>query len=324
MTGSPTATVVALGKVTRDLVQEHLPADVRFVPDPGPEDLAQAVGAIVRADPVVDAELLDRMPRLRVLARTGVGVDRVDLDDATRRGIAVVITPGTGTNAVAEGTLAMVLHLVKRLRWSTACVAEGRWTRRDERILGDLDGSVIGIVGYGRIGRRVGELASAFGMEVLAHDPFAETRPEMVGMDELRRRSHVITLHLPLTDATHHLVDDAFLRDVLPGTVLVNCGRGGLLDLDAAGTALDDGRLGGLGLDVFDPEPPAHHAVFDHEDVVLAPHLMGLSAAATRATFAAAARGVTDVLQGRAPAAVANKSWQRVAQTVTHATKESK
>jgi D-3-phosphoglycerate dehydrogenase len=174
----------------------------------------------------------------------------------------------------------------------------------------------------------VGELASAFGMEVLAHDPFAGPGPEMVGMEELRRRSHVITLHLPLTDATHHLVDDAFLHDVLPGTVLVNCGRGGLLDLDAAGTALDDGRLGGLGLDVFDPEPPAHHAVFDHEDVVLAPHLMGLSAAATRATFAAAARGVADVLQGRPPAAVANQAWQRVAHTVPHAvpnnTEESK
>ena len=322
MSGSLAPTVVALGRVAPELVEDHLPAGVRFVPDPNPDDLSRAVGAIVRADPRVDAELLGRMPHLRVLARTGVGVDRVDLDEATRRNVAVVITPGTGTHAVAEGTLAMVLHLVKQLRWSTACVAEGRWAHRDERTMGDLEGSVIGIVGYGRIGRRVGELASAFGMSVLAHDPFAGPGPEMVDLEELRRRAHVITLHLPLTDTTNHLVDDAFLRQVLPGTVLVNCGRGGLLDLDAAETALADGRLGGLGLDVFDPEPPNHHPVFDHDNVVLSPHLMGLSTGATRATFAAAAQGVADVLEGRAPAAVANPSWQLSSPTVPVATEK--
>lgn len=320
MSTPPAPTVVALGQVAPELVEEHLPAGVRFVSHPGPTDLARAVGAIVRATARVDAELLDRMPRLRVIARTGVGVDRIDLDGAGRRGIAVVITPGTGTHAVAEGTLAMVLHLVKQLRWSTACVAEGRWAHRDERTLGDLDGSVIGIVGYGRIGRRVGELARAFGMRVLAHDPYAESGPELVGLDELRRRSHVITLHVPLSDATRGLVDDAFLRDVLPGTVLVNCGRGGLLDLAAAETALNDGRLGGLGLDVFDPEPPPHHPVFDRDNVVLSPHLMGLSAGATRATFAAAARGVTDVLQGRVPAALANPGWRPTPHPVPLAT----
>lgn len=315
-------TVVALGKVDPELVEEHLPAEVRFVADPGPDDLAHAVGAIVRADPCVDAALLDRMPALRVIARTGVGVERVDVEEATRRDIAVVITPGTGTHAVAEGTLAMVLHLVKQLRWSTACVADGRWEHRDERTLGDLEGSVIGIVGYGRIGRRVGHLARAFGMTVLAHDPFAEPGPEMVDLDDLRSRSSVITLHLPLTERTRHLVDDAFLREVLPGTVLVNCGRGGLLDLDAAERALDDGRLGGLGLDVFDPEPPEHHPVFDHDNVVLSPHLMGLTEGATRATFAAAARGVTDVLQGRVPAAVANPGPPDSAATSTPPPKE--
>lgn len=298
-------TVVALGRVDPALVTPFLPDGVRFVADPSAEDLSRAVGAIVRADPVVDALLLDRMPGLRVLARTGVGVDRVDVAEAARRGIPVVVTPGSGTNAVAEGTLAMVLHLVKRLRWSTACVADGRWDHRDERKMGDLDGSTIGIIGYGRIGRRVAQLARAFGMTVLAHDPVGDGAPELVGLEELCRRSNVITLHLPLTEATRHIVDGAFLRSVLPGTVLVNCGRGGLLDLDAADLALAEGRLGGLGLDVFDHEPPAHHPVFDREDVVLSPHLMGLSIGATRATFEAASRGVADVLEDRPPAAVA-------------------
>jgi D-3-phosphoglycerate dehydrogenase len=302
--------VVALGEVAPHLVEAQLPSGARFVPEPSPDDLADAVGAIVRADPVVDAAALDRMPSLKVMARTGVGVDNVDVAEATRRGIAVVVTPGTGTNAVAEGTLAMVLHLVKRLRWATSCVAEGRWAQRGEQTMGDLDGSVIGIVGYGRIGRRVADLARAFGMTVLVHDPFIIPESGAVSLEELRRRAHVITLHLPLTEATRHLVDDTFLRDVVAGAVLVNCGRGGLLDLDAAHAALLDGRLVGLGLDVFDPEPPEHHAVFDHENVVLSPHLMGLSAGATRATFAAAARGVADVLEGRDPVAVADPGWR--------------
>lgn len=307
--------VVGLGEVAPDLVVGHLPPGVRFVAEPSEDDLAVAVGAIVRADPVVNAVALGRMPRLRVLARTGVGVDQIDVAEATRRGIAVVVTPGAGTNAVAEGTLAMVLHLVKQLRWSTACVAEGRWSDRGQRTMGDLKGSVIGVIGYGRIGRRVAELARAFGMTVLVHDPYAAPEGGSVGLAELRRRAHVITLHLPLSDETHHLVGHDFLAGVLPGAILVNCGRGGLLDLDAAHRALIDGRLGGVGLDVFDPEPPPHHPLFDHERVVLFPHLMGLSAAATRATFAAAARGVADVLEGRAPGAVADPAWTDVRTT---------
>jgi D-3-phosphoglycerate dehydrogenase len=321
--------VVALGVVDPALVTGDLPPDTRFVPDPGPDDLRAAVGAIVRADATVDVALLDRMPDLRVLARTGVGVERVDVREATRRGIAVVVTPGAGTNAVAEGALAMILHLVKRLRATTDCVAQGRWAQRGEIALGDLDGATIGVVGFGRIGRRVGELARAFGMTVLAHDPYLpDAGPgagpsggvdgaELVGLAELRSRSQVVTLHLPLTPQTRHLVDEAFLAALPVGAVLVNCGRGGLLDLDAAAEALADGRLSGLGLDVYDPEPPQHHPVFDRSDVVLSPHVMGLSVGATRATFGAAARGVTDVLAGRRPAALADPGWDLPGSTTT-------
>jgi D-3-phosphoglycerate dehydrogenase / 2-oxoglutarate reductase len=319
VTTADTHVVVALGDVEPGLVTGLLP-EARFVADPGPEDLRAAAGAIVRANALVDTPMLDRMPNLRVLARTGVGVERVDVAEATRRGIAVVVTPGAGTHAVAEGALAMILHLVKRLRVTTECVARGRWSERSAIALGDLDGATIGIVGYGRIGRRVGQLAHAFGMTVLAHDPYiapaehdaggtATDGVQLVGLEDLRSRSQVVTLHLPLTPQTHHLVDSAFLAAIPVGSILVNCGRGGLLDLDAAAQALADGRLAGLGLDVFDPEPPTHHPVFDRTDVVLSPHLMGLSVGATRATFAAAARGVADVLAGRRPTALANPEW---------------
>lgn len=298
--------VVALGAVDRATVMPVL-GDVTFVEHPRPEDLAEAVGAIVRADQVVDSVLLDRMPRLKVVARTGVGVDRVDVAAATSRGIPVVVTPGSGTRAVAEGVLAMALHLVKRLNPLTRLVREGRWQERDSVPLGDLDGATAGIIGYGRIGRRVAELATAFGMRVLAYDPVASPPPDLAVPDlqTLARSSDVLTLHVPLTEHTRHLVDAALLETVKQGAVLVNCGRGGLLDLDAVLAALRSGRLAGVGLDVFDPEPAEHHPLFDHPDVVLTPHVMGMTRRATAATFEDAARGVADVLAGREPVAVA-------------------
>jgi len=310
--------VVGLGAVDPALVTPILGDYVRFVADPDSDDLAAAVGAIVRADAVVDAAFLDTVPSLRVLARTGVGVDLLDVAAATRRGIAVVITPGSGTRAVAEGVLGMALHLVKRFGPLTDLVRHGRWSQRASVSVGDLDGATLGIIGYGRIGRRVSELASAFGMRVLAHDPYSPPPgglncPDML---ELAAVSDVISLHSPLTETTRHLVNEQFLTRTGPGTVLINCGRGGLLDLDAVLNALSAGRLAGVGLDVFEPEPPAHHPLFDHPDVVLTPHLMGLTRRATAATFADAAQGVIDVLTGREPAAVANPDW-RLARTAT-------
>jgi D-3-phosphoglycerate dehydrogenase / 2-oxoglutarate reductase len=304
--------VVALGTVEPTLVTEVLGDTVEFVARPSPEELAVAEGAIARADAVVDAALLARAPRLRVVARTGVGVDLVDLAEASARGVAVVITPGAGTRAVAEGVLAHVLHLVKRLAPLTRLVREGRWAERGRVPVGDLDGATIGIIGYGRIGRRVGELATAFGMRVQAHDPISPPPADVDCPDlgELAAASDVVTLHAPLTEATYHLVDAGLLGRVRPGAILVNCGRGGLLDLDAALAALESGRLGGVGLDVFDPEPPRHHPLFDHPNVVLTPHLMGLTRRATAATLAAAARGITDVLAGRRPTALANPEWK--------------
>src|SRR4029453_10838472 len=274
-------------------------------------DLDNAEGVIVRADAVVDAALLARTPRLRVLARTGVGVDLVDMQEASARGIAVVITPGSGTRAVAEGGLAHALPPGKRLAPVPRLVREGRWAERAGIAVGDLDGATIGIIGHGRIGRRGGELAVAFGMRVLAHDPIS---PPPAGIDcpapgELAGASDLLTLHVPLTETTYHLVDAGSLSRIRPGAILVNCGRGGPLDLDAALAALQSGQLAGIGLDVFDPEPPPHHPLFDHPNVVLTPHLMGLTRRATAATFADAAQGVVDVLAGRRPAAVANPDW---------------
>ena len=304
--------VVALGAVDPTLVTGVLGDTVEFVAQPSPEELANAEGAIVRADAVVDAALLARAPRLRVLARTGVGVDLVDVDEASARGIAVVITPGSGTRAVAEGVLAHALHLVKRLAPLTRLVREGGWAERSRISVGDLDGATIGIIGYGRIGRRVGELAAAFGMWVLAHDPISPP-PAEVGcpdLGELAGASDVLTLHVPLTEATYHLVDAALpapdpagghagqLRARRPA-------RPGRRPRRAAVGPAGRGRPRRLR-----SEPPRHHPLFDHPNVVLTPHLMGLTRRATAATFADAARGVTDVLAGRRPPTLANPDWK--------------
>ncbi|MFK4106757.1 NAD(P)-dependent oxidoreductase [Streptomyces sp. NPDC019531] len=303
--------VVALGPVDADTVTPVLGERVTFVTDPTPDDLAVAEGAIVRADRHVDADLLARMPRLRVIARTGVGVDLVDVATASARGIPVVVTPNSGSRAVAEGVLAMALHLTKQLNPLTELVRDGSWAERSTIPVGDLDGATMGIVGYGRIGRRVGELAAAFGMRTLAYDPFTPPPAEFARADlgELAESSDVLTLHAPLTEGTRHLVNEELLARVKPGAILVNCGRGGLLDLDATLAALETGRLSGVGLDVFDPEPALYHPLFDHPNVVLTPHLMGMTRRAMTLTFVDAARGVADVLAGRPPVAVADPDY---------------
>lgn len=261
--------------------------------------LPDAVGIVARATAVIDADVLSAAA-LRVVGRSGVGVDRVDLAAATRRGIPIVITPNAGTRGVAEGTLALMLHLVKRLAPLTALVREGRWAQRDSLPLGDLDGATLAVIGYGRIGRRVAELAAAFGMRVLASDPYADDAD--VELHDALAAADVISLHAPLTPETHGLIGTEALRHVRRGTVLVNCGRGGLLDLDAVHAALVDGRLGGVGLDVFDPEPPPGHPLFQHPDVVLTPHVMALSRRARALVFEEMAEGMDAVLSGgRAP-----------------------
>src|SRR3954470_18596055 len=251
--------ILAIGTVD-DRVRRRLSAHGRLVEvDPGDAEaigrwLPQAVGIVARATATIDAPVIDAATALRVIGRSGVGVDRVDLAAATRRGIPVVITPNAGTRGVAEGALALMLHLVKRLGPLTALVREGRWAQRDSLPLGDLDGATLAVIGYGRIGRRVADLAGAFGMRVLASDPYADDAD--VALHDALAAADVISLHAPLMPETRGLIGTEALRHVKRGAMLVNCGRGGLLDLDAVHAALMDGRLGGVGLDVFEPEPP--------------------------------------------------------------------
>ena len=300
--------VVALGKVDPSLVVETLGPDIEFVSNPTKTDLSAAVGAIARATLDVDASLIDSMPNLKVIARTGVGTDRVDLLAASAKSIQVVITPGANSTAVTEGVIAMMLHLVKRLGPLTQLVQAGEWEKRDTFAVGDLNDQTIGIIGMGSIGQRVAKFSKALGMHVIGFD----TKPPKVefelvsNIEEIYQRSDIITLHVPLLVETQGLISNDSLTKMKQGVIIINCGRGALIELDDVLPALNSGKVAGLGLDVFDPEPPQPHPIFQHPNVVLTPHVMGLSKQATLASFTAAAHGVRDVLEGRKPAAIAN------------------
>jgi D-3-phosphoglycerate dehydrogenase len=298
---------VALGSVEPDLVEPLLSEHQRLIQDPTDEDLATADAAIVRAAYRVDRDLLDRMPALKVIARTGVGTDLVDVAEAHRRGIPVIITPGSNTASVAEGVFAHLLALVKKLAPLTALVRDGRWEERASVGVGDLEGFTLGIIGYGRIGRRVARIAEAFDLKVLAYDPFADVPAGIrcENVEQLLAGSDFVTLHVPQTPENQELMNAGRLAGMKPGAILINCSRGGLIDLDAAHAALESGQLGGIGLDVYDPEPPAHHPLFEHENVVLTPHLMGFTRQGMAHTVRDAAKGAVDVLAGRTPVAVA-------------------
>jgi D-3-phosphoglycerate dehydrogenase / 2-oxoglutarate reductase len=275
-----------------------------------PEDV---VALLVRGNAPVDAEMITGLPSLQVIARTGVGVDLVDVAAATARGIPVAITAHAGTRAVAEGAFAMILHLVKRLGPYTELVRSNRWSERESTPPGDLDGATLGVVGLGRIGSRVAEIGRQFGMEIVAHDLYVNPNAArgagiaLLELSDLVSESDVITLHVPLTDESRNLVDYKLLSHCKPGAILVNSSRGGLVDLDSAYAALCDGTLAGLGLDVYEPEPPdVSHPIFNHPNIVLTPHMLGLSLRAGRQTFEEAADNIKIVLSGGRPPAVAN------------------
>lgn len=267
--------------------------------------LPEAEVLIVRGGARVTAADLEGAPKLRVIGRSGIGVDNVPVEAARARGVPVVVTPGAGARAVAEGALALMLALVKRLPELGQAVHDGRWSARDELELGDLDGATLGIVGYGRIGRELADLARGVGMRVLASDPNVDEAS--TPLDVLFAESEVVSLHAPLTDETRGLVNAETLAQAKPGLVLVNTSRGGLVSsLDDLLAALESGRLAAVGLDVFEPEPPdASHPLFAHPRVIVTPHALGTTRRSRERIFREMAEGVAAVLRGEHPANVA-------------------
>lgn len=233
-------------------------------------------------DPV-DAELMDAAPKLRAISNYAVGVDNVDVEAATARGIPVGNTPGVLTESTADLALALMLGIARRLAEGEASVRSGSWTTWEpDLMLGrDLHGATVGVVGYGRIGQAVGRRVEGFGCELLT-----TARSGGVPLEELLERSDFVTLHVPLTPETRGLIDDDALARMKPTAYLVNTARGPVVDTDALARALHAGEIAGAALDVTDPEPlPGDHPLLDAPNLLVVPHV-GSATHATRGRMA--------------------------------------
>lgn len=267
------------------------------------EIVGDAVGVIASTDPF-DASVFAACPDLRVIARTGVGVDAIDIDAATRAGVVVATTPGANEEAVADHALAMILALQRRLAENDAAIRAGRWERAGSLTPSDLYGATVGLIGSGAIGRAVIRRLLAFGTTVLVYDPFLVEPPEgtvLVDFPELLERSDVVSVHAPLTQTTRGLLGSEQFAAMKPGAVVINVSRGGIVDELALADALRSGHLAGAGVDTFEREPLEDSPLRDLPTVILSPHIAGLSHRSIVAMTEQATQAVLDVLNGRLP-----------------------
>jgi D-3-phosphoglycerate dehydrogenase / 2-oxoglutarate reductase len=265
--------------------------------------LPAADAVIVRSATQIDAEALGCAPRLQVVARAGVGLDNVDVDAATRAGVMVANAPTSNIVSAAEHTVGLLLAVARNLPQAAASLRAGQW-RRSAFTGVELQGKVAGILGLGRIGVLVAERLAAFGMRLVAYDPYvpaaraAQLGVRLTSLDELLAESDFITVHLPRTPETVGLIGDRELRRVKPGVRIVNAARGGLVDESALALALKDGRVAGAAIDVFTTEPATGHPLLDFPAVVATPHLGASTAEAQEKAGMQVARSVRLALAG--------------------------
>ena len=285
----------------------------------------RAQAAIIGSGWQFTGDVLDRIPSLLAIGRPGIGVDNIDLEAATDRGVAVVNAPDGPTASTAEQAVGLLLALAKRHRPAWRLLTTGG-SPFDEPKLLELEGKTLGLVGLGRVGGRVARICGqGLGMRVIAYDPYVSTeRACDLGVTlcptlaELLRTSDVVSLHLPSSKRTRHVINAETLALMKPSALLVNCARGAIVDEAALVDALRSGRLAGAGLDVFDPEPPSpSHPLFGLENVIATPHSTGFTEDALRKMGVAVAEGILDVLNGKRPANLVNPEvWDSPARRV--------
>jgi D-3-phosphoglycerate dehydrogenase / 2-oxoglutarate reductase len=259
---------------------------------------------LIRSATQLTADLIGRADQLKVIGRAGTGVDNVDIEAATKRGIIVANAPESNSIAAAEHTLALALALCRNVPQAQASLVAGEWAR--SRFGGnELYGKTLGVIGFGRIGQLVAKRAQSFDMEVVAFDKFVtpERFRELgvegaASLDDLYARADVITLHVPKTPETTGMIDDEAIAKMREGARLVNCARGPLVDLDAVQRGLESGRLAGVALDVFPEEPFTSHPLFERDDVVITPHLGASTAEAQDRAGVDTAKQVVAALTG--------------------------
>ena len=276
------------------------------------ELLADAEGLVVRSGTRVDGELMAAAPRLRVVGRAGVGVDNIDLDEATRRGILVVNAPLANSVSAAEHAFGLMLSVARNIARGDASIRSGRWDRAKFRGV-ELDGKTLGLVGMGRIGSLVAQRALAFGMTVLAYDPYITAEQaraaggELRDLDSLLADSDFISLHLPRTPETENLLGREAFAKAKRGIRIINASRGGIIDEEALVEAIRDGQVAGAALDVYAEEPMTSGPLTELPEVVLTPHLGASTVEAQYKAGLHVAESVVAGLAGEPVAAAVNR-----------------
>ncbi len=257
-----------------EIVYEEYPSEDRLL------ELVKDVDAIiVRSKPKVTRKIIEVAPKLKVIARAGVGLDNVDLKAAEERGIKVVNSPAASSRSVAELVIGLIFNVARKIAFADRKMREGVWAKK--QCLGiELEGKTLGIIGFGRIGYQIGKIAKALGMKILLYDPYPnEERAKEIGgqftdLEDLLRRSDVVTLHVPLLDSTYHLINEERLKLMKKSAILINASRGPVVDTKALVKALEEGWIAGAGLDVYEEEPlPKDHPLTKLDNVVLTPHI---------------------------------------------------
>lgn len=293
------AEVIQLTEGDMDTLKEHLPTAEAII-----------LGTWLK----FNQELMDLSPKLRVISRTGVGVDNVDVDAASQRGILVLNTPKANAISVAEHAVTLICSLSKHILTLDYAVRHQNFKIRRQNLPVDIDGKTLGLVGLGNIGRIVAEKCRmAFNMEIIAYDPYVTSAPDYIKivstLEDLYEASDFISIHLPLTDSTRHLIDEKAIEKMKKSAYLINTSRGGIIDEDALCKALEEGLLAGAGLDVFENEPPSEDSpVLTCDKLILTPHSAALTKECTLRVAQCAFQGVLDYLKGNPPEYIFNKN----------------
>lgn len=283
--------------------------DVDVRTDLTPEQLIEVIpqydALLVRSSTQVTAPVLRAGSRLQVVARAGIGVDNIDLDAATQAGVIVVNAPTGNVVAAAEHTIAMLMAMARDIPLANQHVQEGKWQRA--KFMGvEVRDKILGVVGFGRIAREVAERAAGLGMHVIAYDPYVsadfagQRGVELVSLDDLVRRCDFLTVHVPMTDTTRHMIDRERLAQMKRGARLLNVARGGIIEENALAEAINSGHIAGAAIDVFEVEPlPSDSPLRGNPRIILTPHLGGSTVEAQEKVAEDVAVQVLDVLNGR-------------------------
>ena len=304
-----------LGKAGLEMLRAMKGYEVEETKGNGPEvlqkALSDAVALVVRSETKVTAEMMAGAPRLKIIARAGMGTDTIDVAEASKRKIPVLTAPGANSNSVAEYTFALLLALCRKVAPGSASLMAGKWDRKPFEGT-ELRDKTLGLIGLGRIGSRVASIARGFGMKVIAHDPgVASEQAESLGVDLMPldvvvQQADVLSFHAKLTPSTRHMLDERRLGLAKKGVLIVNTARGALIDDAALVKALAAGQVGGAALDVYDPEPPAADSPLrTAPNVLLTPHLAASThEAQTRVAVEIASALCDALLKGDLSAAV--------------------